>query len=117
MIAAVVNAVLVLLGSVIGLALGGRIDKIYFSPFLAAENHITRKPKPGMAYQAKEDFPDVDFSKSIMVGDSLSDMQFGKEVGMKTVFLNNGGPVSKAVSSLADEVYEDLSEFAEKGIY
>ena len=35
---------------------GGRIDKIYYSPYLAAENHPTRKPGIGMALQAKKDF-------------------------------------------------------------
>lgn len=67
----------------------GRIDKIYFSPYLNSENHPTRKPGIGMALQAKTDFPEIDFSKSIIVGDSLSDMEFGKNAGMKTVFISN----------------------------
>mgnify|MGYP000284707852 CR=1 FL=1 len=33
--------------------LGGRIDKVYFSPYLSAENHPTRKPNTGMAMLAK----------------------------------------------------------------
>jgi histidinol-phosphate phosphatase family protein len=68
-----------------------KFDKIYYSPFLAEENNITRKPNSGMALQAKKEFPDIDFSKSIMVGDSLSDMQFGKSVQMKTVYISTGG--------------------------
>lgn len=67
----------------------GRIDKIYFSPYLNSENHPTRKPGIGMALQAKTDFPEIDFSKSIIVGDSMSDMEFGKNAGMKTVFISN----------------------------
>jgi histidinol-phosphate phosphatase family protein len=69
--------------------LKGRIDKIYYSPYLAAENHFTRKPEIGMALEAKKDFPDIDFSKSIMVGDSMSDMEFGRKAGMKTVYISN----------------------------
>ncbi|MDR0604205.1 MAG: HAD-IIIA family hydrolase [Bacteroidales bacterium] len=65
-----------------------KFDKIYYSPFLAEENNITRKPNPGMALQAKKDFPNIDFSKSIMVGDSLSDILFGKNVQMKTVYIS-----------------------------
>ena len=38
-----------------------------------------------MAHQAKKDFPEIDFSKSIMVGDSNSDIEFGKNAGMITV--------------------------------
>src|SRR5688572_14103834 len=40
--------------------LKGRIDKIYHSPHLDADNHPTRKPGIGMALQAKEDFPSID---------------------------------------------------------
>ncbi|HEX7415417.1 MAG TPA: HAD family hydrolase, partial [Bacteroidia bacterium] len=67
---------------------GGRIDKVYFSPHLAADNHHWRKPNIGMALQAKTDFPNIDFSKSIIVGDSMSDMEFGRKLGMITVFIN-----------------------------
>lgn len=66
----------------------GRIDKIYHSPYLASENHPTRKPGIGMALQAKQDFPHIDFEKSIIVGDSLSDMEFGRNAGMKTVYIS-----------------------------
>lgn len=69
--------------------LKGRIDKIYYSPYLYTENHPTRKPGIGMALQAKEDFPQIDFTKSIIVGDSMSDMKFGRNAGMKTVYIGN----------------------------
>jgi histidinol-phosphate phosphatase family protein len=68
---------------------GGRIDKVYFSPHLAAENHPSRKPGIGMAIQAKEEFPQINFEKSMMVGDSMSDMAFGRKAGMKTVFISD----------------------------
>lgn len=68
--------------------LKGRIDKIYHSPYLASDNHPTRKPGIGMAHLAKKDFPNVDFTKSIIVGDSLSDMEFGRNAGMKTVYVS-----------------------------
>jgi len=68
---------------------GGRIDKVFFSPFLAESNHHTRKPNPGMAMQAARDFTDITFKRSIMLGDSASDMEFARSVGMKTVFIGN----------------------------
>jgi histidinol-phosphate phosphatase family protein len=68
---------------------GGRIDKIYFSPHLAADNHPWRKPGIGMALQAKTDFPEIDLTKAVMVGDSISDMRFGRKAGMKTVFISS----------------------------
>ncbi|MEO7120806.1 MAG: HAD-IIIA family hydrolase [Ginsengibacter sp.] len=66
---------------------GGRIDKIYYS--IDFENdHPNRKPNPGMGLQAKRDFPEIDLAKSIMIGNTLSDMKFGRnlDVGI-TIFL------------------------------
>ena len=68
---------------------GGRIDNIYYEPSLAVYEAFGRKPNPGMAHFAKKDYPDIDFKKSIMVGDTLSDMMFGKAVGMKTCWIKN----------------------------
>ncbi len=68
---------------------GGRIDKIYYSPNLNAENSILRKPNIGMGLKAKEEFPEIDFKKSIIIGDSVSDMQFGKNLGMITFYVTN----------------------------
>ncbi len=66
---------------------GGRIDRIYFCPELRSANSINRKPAPGMAFQAKKDFPEINFEKSIIAGDSLSDMVFGFDLGMQTVLV------------------------------
>ena len=70
---------------------GGRIDAIYFCTSLD-DAHPNRKPQPGMAYLAKENFPDIDFSRSVMVGNNLSDMQFGRNAGMFTVFVQTTSP-------------------------
>jgi histidinol phosphatase-like enzyme len=40
-----------------------------------------------MAIQAKNDFPAIDFSRSLIAGDSTSDMIFGKTLGMKTALI------------------------------
>ena len=58
---------------------GGRIDKIYYSVDMEDESP-NRKPNPGMGLQAGKDFPDIDFSKSIMIGNTLSDMKFGRNL-------------------------------------
>ncbi len=67
----------------------GRIDKVYFSPYLASDNHSSRKPNTGMAILAANEFSDISFKKSIMVGDTLSDMQFARTLNMKAVFIGN----------------------------
>jgi len=65
------------------------IDKIYYCPHLSEQQCSCRKPQSGMAYQAKNDFPEIDFHKSVMVGDSPSDIAFGHQLGMKTVQVGN----------------------------
>jgi histidinol-phosphate phosphatase family protein len=67
---------------------GAKIDAYYFAPALSSENSSLRKPNTGMALQAKQDFPEIDFNKSIMVGDSNSDIEFGENLGMVTVFVH-----------------------------
>lgn len=90
--------------------LGGRIDKVYFSPHLASENHPTRKPGTGMALKAKQDFPEIDFTKSIIVGDSLSDMEFGRALGMKTVYISEEIKTDNKI----DYNFKSLLEFSQQ---
>lgn len=78
------------------------VDKIYFAPELKSENSPNRKPKTGMAVQAKSDFPQIDFKKSVMIGDSVSDMQFGKTLGMTTIFVPSFDPVTQDFEQLVD---------------
>lgn len=87
---------------------GGRIDQFYFAPELASFESSFRKPNSGMALKAAEDFQNVDFSKSIMVGDSDSDIQFGKNLGMKTVRIRS----TEEEKIEADINVDSLIEFA-----
>lgn len=64
---------------------GGRVDKIYYCTDLF-ETSPNRKPNIGMALKAKEDFPDINFKNSVMIGDSESDMVFGRKLEMKTIY-------------------------------
>lgn len=65
----------------------GKIDAIYYCGDKSTQSNNRRKPKTDMAYWAREDFPDIDFMKSIMVGDSITDMDFGKRLEMQTVLV------------------------------
>jgi histidinol-phosphate phosphatase family protein len=91
---------------------GGTIHGVYFSPYLESENHFTRKPNPGMAYSAIQDFPSIDLKKSLMAGDSTSDLLFGRNAGMYTVYLGQVTDPSLDPGSLADFQYENLYSFA-----
>jgi histidinol-phosphate phosphatase family protein len=48
-----------------------------------------RKPQPQMALEAQEQIPAIDFSRSIMVGDTNTDIQFGKRLGMYTILIES----------------------------
>ena len=65
---------------------GGRLDRIYCCTDTNNDSP-NRKPNSGMALQAQKDFPEIIFKKSVMVGDSKSDMEFGVRLGMKTILL------------------------------
>jgi histidinol-phosphate phosphatase family protein len=67
---------------------GGRIDKVYYCTAISENDH-NRKPNIGMALQAKKDFPDIDFSKSMMIGDSESDRLFAHNLGMIYLSVQN----------------------------
>lgn len=92
---------------------GGRIHAIYAATDLVANDHRgMRKPAIGMAKQAKKDFPEIDFSKSLIVGDSVSDMLFGRNAGMKTVFVGDESRLTGEDTKLIDYYCESLAEFA-----
>lgn len=87
---------------------GGFIDGVYSACELASDENNTRKPKPFMAEQAKKDFPEIDFSKSIMIGDTDSDIKFGKNLGMKTILVVS----DEIVTELPDYEIDSLWDFA-----
>jgi D-glycero-D-manno-heptose 1,7-bisphosphate phosphatase/D-glycero-alpha-D-manno-heptose 1-phosphate guanylyltransferase len=48
-----------------------------------------RKPNIQMGLEAKELFPSIDFSRSIMIGDTNTDILFGKRLGMFTILVES----------------------------
>ncbi|OGI08063.1 MAG: hypothetical protein A2Y40_10670 [Candidatus Margulisbacteria bacterium GWF2_35_9] len=66
-----------------------KIDGIYYCPHLESDDCVCRKPRAGLAVSAVDDFPEIDFKKSIMLGDSISDMEFGKSIKATTIMLSS----------------------------
>ncbi|MDG2454573.1 MAG: HAD-IIIA family hydrolase [Bacteroidia bacterium] len=64
-------------------------DAAFFAPYLKTENHTWRKPNNGMLHKARAYFPDIDWKKSIMVGDSPGDMQLADSLGIIKVRIAN----------------------------
>lgn len=92
-------------------AKGGRIDRIYHCPDVNNDSPC-RKPQNGMALQAQTDFPDIDFSRSVIVGNTLSDMNFGKNLGMKSVFIPSTQPHHPYPHPLMDARCNSLLDFS-----
>lgn len=90
---------------------GGSIDHIYHCT--STDNkHPERKPNPGMAVLSKKDHPEINFSRSLIIGNKLSDMQFGRNAGMFTVFAATTNPDTAFPHPDIDFRFSSLPDFA-----
>lgn len=92
-------------------AAGGRVDGIYYCTAVDAKA-IYRKPNPGMAFSAKRDFPGIDLDRSIIAGNKPSDMLFGKNAGIYSVFIASTHPETPFPHPNIDLRFDSLSDFA-----
>lgn len=92
---------------------GGHLDAIYYCSELDI-NSPYRKPNPGMGLEAVKEFPEIDLTKTIMVGNTISDMEFGRNLGVFTVFLPTTRPEVSLTDERIDLVCESLIDFAQK---
>jgi D-glycero-D-manno-heptose 1,7-bisphosphate phosphatase len=65
---------------------GAHVDALLICPHEAGECNC-RKPLTGLFDQAKARFPDVTAAESVMIGDSPADMEFGRRLGMTTIWI------------------------------
>jgi histidinol-phosphate phosphatase family protein len=91
---------------------GGRIDRTYFCPDLKESNSLYRKPNVGMGLKARKEFPSVRFRKSMIAGDSIGDMQFGKRLGMITVLISDSDELIKKFPGVIDFRFNSLEDLA-----
>jgi D-glycero-D-manno-heptose 1,7-bisphosphate phosphatase len=69
---------------------GVHLDGIYFCPHGPMQDECgCRKPRPGMLRQAEKDL-DVDLARSVVVGDSYSDLELGWSVGARAALVLTG---------------------------
>jgi len=74
-----------------------KVDEIFYSPFHVNGimepfniQHEDRKPDIGMFQKAKNKY-DFNTKDSFMIGDKFSDIGFGKNAGLRTIFVRSGG--------------------------
>ncbi len=90
---------------------GGRIDAIYYCKDIDSSS-LCRKPNIGMGMQAVKDISTIDLTKALMIGNTLSDMKFGKNMGITTLFLPTTRPEVNLKDENIDAVYPSLISFA-----
>jgi D-glycero-D-manno-heptose 1,7-bisphosphate phosphatase len=94
---------------------GAHIDAFYFCPHNKGECNC-RKPLPGMFEQAAAEFPGLRADQSAMIGDSLSDIEFGRRLGMRTVLIETVSEARaglEAAGKLADWRFASLAQAVE----
>lgn len=67
----------------------GRIDAIFVAKEFKNHHPYHRKPNSTLGFIAKNKFKEIQFDKSIMVGDTDTDIRFGQNLGMKTVLVKS----------------------------
>jgi len=95
---------------------GAHIDAFYFCPHDKNECDC-RKPRPGLFLQAFLDFPGASAANSLLIGDSLSDIEAARNLGMRSVFIE-GDPATRKpggekAAALADAAVDTLTEAIE----
>ncbi len=94
---------------------GGRIDGTFMCPHAPEEQCTCRKPQPGLLLQAARELS-LDLSRSILIGDALSDIQAGQAAGVfKTVLVRTGrgstqADIPPSTQPHPDFVFENISE-------
>lgn len=69
---------------------GGRIDGVFMCPHDPQIECDCRKPQPGLLHQAANNLS-LDLSRSVMIGDALSDLLAGQAAGIhQTILVRTG---------------------------
>jgi D-glycero-D-manno-heptose 1,7-bisphosphate phosphatase len=89
----------------------GLIDATYFCPDAPGQPSACRKPAPGMVWQAAREHH-VDLARSFFVGDKESDVECGRNAGLRTIRVRTGFDQAIATSG-ADWVSENFAQAAE----
>jgi len=89
----------------------GNITRIYVCTDVNPDS-INRKPNVGMAFKALEEYPDVDFMSSVLVGNSQSDVEFGNKLGMYTVLVGDKYESNHKIYKNICSYFPNLYQFA-----
>ena len=95
---------------------GAHVEGFFFCPHDKGVCSC-RKPKAGLFEQARALHPEIDFSTSVMIGDSLTDIEAGDRLGMQTILIEGKSEPHRAgdakARSTSGAVSESLLDAAE----
>lgn len=79
---------------------GARVDAFYYCPHDKGECDC-RKPGTGMFLQAFRDFPEASAANSLVIGDSLSDIEAARALGAPSIFIHGDASTRKKGADVA----------------
>jgi len=95
---------------------GAHVDGLYFCPHDKRQCDC-RKPLPGLFEQAQKQFPKIAAASSLVIGDSLSDIEFGRNLSMHSIFIEGDEshrrhqkPGAQKAADLADLRFPSLPD-------
>jgi D-glycero-D-manno-heptose 1,7-bisphosphate phosphatase len=91
---------------------GAHIDAFFICPHDRGQCNC-RKPLPGLFEQAAARFPAIKAASSVMIGDSLVDIEFAHRVGMIAILIDTAGPQradDKSAQEKTDLHFRSLAE-------
>lgn len=83
------------------------ISKIFVCPHQIKDKCECRKPESKFGYIAKKKF-NLDFKKSFMIGDKLSDIRFGKKLGIKSFRMNSKKDIN--LDTIANKIKNEYKD-------
>jgi D-glycero-D-manno-heptose 1,7-bisphosphate phosphatase len=93
----------------------GRVDGVFMCPHAPEVGCLCRKPQPGLLLQAAKAH-DLELTRSIMIGDALTDLEAGRMAGARvSALVKTGRGTDQIALPEADSyrpfpVYDDLFE-------
>ena len=92
---------------------GAHIDAFFLCPHDKSQCNC-RKPLPGLFEQATAQFPTITAASSVMIGDSLVDIEFARRLGMTAILITDNSEQSRpgigSARELADLRFSSLPE-------
>ncbi|UCE89299.1 MAG: D-glycero-beta-D-manno-heptose 1,7-bisphosphate 7-phosphatase [Pseudomonadota bacterium] len=92
---------------------GGKVDEIFFCPHGPNDGCNCRKPNPGLLHEIGRAY-EVDLHDTVVIGDSLRDLQAAQTVGARAVLVRTGKgmlTLTKCTGLEGIPVYDSLAAY------